>query len=166
MHPTVLPRTCAPWSSSIGIDGRHASEPSGLLRRYAQLEFLADALDVTVDGTIIDVNLIIVSGIHQGVAAFDHTGTHGERPISISPTATAASRGCFRMLVRVDLLVLDDWGPDRLSASQRRRLRPLHPALHMARHPRAVRPHRRGSQCRAAKQHRPDIHDRRRAADR
>jgi hypothetical protein len=27
MHPTVLPRTCAPWSSSIGIDGRHASEP-------------------------------------------------------------------------------------------------------------------------------------------
>jgi DNA replication protein DnaC len=28
----------------------------------------------------------------------------------------------FRMLVRVDLLVLDDWGPDRLSASQRRDL--------------------------------------------
>ena len=27
MHPTVPPRTCAPWSSSIGIDGRHASEP-------------------------------------------------------------------------------------------------------------------------------------------
>jgi len=26
------------------------------------------------------------------------------------------------MLVRVDLLVLDDWGPDRLSASQRRDL--------------------------------------------
>ena len=28
----------------------------------------------------------------------------------------------FRMLVRVDLLVLDDWGPDRLSASHRRDL--------------------------------------------
>jgi len=28
----------------------------------------------------------------------------------------------FRMLVKVDLLVLDDWGPDRLSASQRRNL--------------------------------------------
>ena len=26
----------------------------------------------------------------------------------------------FRMLVKVDLLVLDDWGPDRLSANQRR----------------------------------------------
>src|SRR6201988_4031698 len=28
----------------------------------------------------------------------------------------------FRMLVKVDLLVLDDWGPDRLSASHRRDL--------------------------------------------
>lgn len=28
----------------------------------------------------------------------------------------------FRMLVKVDLLVLDDWGPDRLSASNRRDL--------------------------------------------
>src|SRR5262245_42188162 len=28
----------------------------------------------------------------------------------------------FRMLVKVDLLVLDDWGPDRLAASQRRDL--------------------------------------------
>jgi DNA replication protein DnaC len=28
----------------------------------------------------------------------------------------------FRMLVRVDLLILDDRGPDRLSASQRRDL--------------------------------------------
>jgi hypothetical protein len=26
MHPTVPPRTRAPWSSSIGISGRHASE--------------------------------------------------------------------------------------------------------------------------------------------
>ena len=43
------------------------------------LEFLAHALDVTVDCTIIDINLIIVSGIHQGVAAFDHSGAHGER---------------------------------------------------------------------------------------
>ena len=28
----------------------------------------------------------------------------------------------FRMLVKTDLLVLDDWGPDRLTASQRRDL--------------------------------------------
>src|SRR5580704_8498352 len=42
------------------------------------LEFLAHAFDVTVDGTIIDVNLIIVNGIHQGVTAFDYAGAHGE----------------------------------------------------------------------------------------
>jgi DNA replication protein DnaC len=28
----------------------------------------------------------------------------------------------FRMLIKVDLLILDDWGPDRLTASQRRDL--------------------------------------------
>jgi DNA replication protein DnaC len=28
----------------------------------------------------------------------------------------------FRMLTRVDLLLLDDWGPDRLTANQRRDL--------------------------------------------
>jgi DNA replication protein DnaC len=28
----------------------------------------------------------------------------------------------FRALVKVDLLILDDWGPDRLNASQRRDL--------------------------------------------
>jgi hypothetical protein len=34
---------------------------------------------VAVDGAVININLIIVSGIHQGVAAFDHTGTQSER---------------------------------------------------------------------------------------
>jgi DNA replication protein DnaC len=31
----------------------------------------------------------------------------------------------FRMLVQINLLILDDWGPDRLSASQRRDLREI-----------------------------------------
>ena len=44
-----------------------------------QLEFLAHALDVTIDCTIIDLNLIVVSGVHQGVAALDHTGKRGKR---------------------------------------------------------------------------------------
>jgi hypothetical protein len=34
--------------------------------------------------------------------------------LDLAPTATAASR-LFRMLVKVDLLVLDDWELDRLS---------------------------------------------------
>ena len=46
----------------------------------------------------------------------------GCSPSSSSPTATAASPGCSARLVKADLLILDDWGPDRLTASQRRDL--------------------------------------------
>ena len=42
-------------------------------------EFLAQALNVAVDCTIIEINLVIVGGIHQSVAALDYTGARGER---------------------------------------------------------------------------------------
>jgi hypothetical protein len=42
------------------------------------LKFSAQPLDVAVYRTIIDINLIIVSNIHQSVAAFDHAGTCGQ----------------------------------------------------------------------------------------
>src|SRR5689334_14764838 len=42
------------------------------------LEFLAQPLDVAVDGAIVDVNLIVVSGIHQRIATLNHTGTGGQ----------------------------------------------------------------------------------------
>jgi DNA replication protein DnaC len=32
----------------------------------------------------------------------------------------------FRTLTKTDLLILDDWGPDRLTASQRRDLMEIH----------------------------------------
>src|SRR5262245_43331011 len=43
------------------------------------LEFLAQTLDVAVDGAIIDIDLIVVGGVHQRVAALDHAGTSCER---------------------------------------------------------------------------------------
>src|SRR5215471_14526467 len=43
------------------------------------LEFLPHPLNVTVDCTVIDINLIVTGGIHQSIAAFDHTGARGER---------------------------------------------------------------------------------------
>ena len=46
----------------------------------------------------------------------------GCSPISSWPTATAASPRLFRTLTKADLLILDDWGPDRLTANQRRDL--------------------------------------------
>src|SRR5262245_17886203 len=37
-----------------------------------RFELLAQALDVAVDGAIVDIDLIVVGRIHQGVAALDH----------------------------------------------------------------------------------------------
>jgi hypothetical protein len=36
----------------------------------ASLEFLAQPLDVAIDGSVVDIHLVVVSSIHQGVAAF------------------------------------------------------------------------------------------------
>jgi len=38
-----------------------------------------------------------------------------------SPTVDGRFTRLFRTLVKADLLILDDWGPDRLTANQRAR---------------------------------------------
>src|SRR4029078_10334517 len=38
------------------------------------LEFLAQTLDVSVDCPIVDINLVVIGGIHQRVAALNHSG--------------------------------------------------------------------------------------------
>src|SRR3954464_1946535 len=43
------------------------------------LELLAQALDVAVDGAVVDVDLVVVGGIHQRIAALDHAGPARER---------------------------------------------------------------------------------------
>ena len=43
------------------------------------LEFLAQPLDVAVDGAVVDIDLVVVGGIHQRVAAFHHAGAGGQR---------------------------------------------------------------------------------------
>ncbi len=42
------------------------------------LEFLAQALDVAVDRAVVNINLIIIGRVHQGIAALDDAGTLGE----------------------------------------------------------------------------------------
>src|SRR5215469_5219159 len=42
-------------------------------------ELLADALDVAVDGAVIDANLVVVGDVHQRVAALDHPRTADQR---------------------------------------------------------------------------------------
>src|SRR5262245_33082678 len=43
------------------------------------LEFLAQALDVAVDGAVIHVDLVVIGRVHQRVAALNHAGPGGER---------------------------------------------------------------------------------------
>src|SRR6202051_3411251 len=40
----------------------------------AGLELLAQPLDVAVDGSVVDIDLVVIGRIHQRVAAFDHAG--------------------------------------------------------------------------------------------
>ena len=50
------------------------------------------------------------------------TACPGCSPRSRSRAATAATPSCCAQLARVDLLILDDWGPEPLTAEQRRDL--------------------------------------------
>src|SRR6476659_9724024 len=52
---------------------------NGLEALVGQLELLAQTLDVAVDRAVIDVDLIVIGGIHERVAALDDAGALGER---------------------------------------------------------------------------------------
>src|SRR5216684_7398458 len=43
------------------------------------LELLAQPLDVAVDGAIVDIDLVVIGRVHQGVAAFHDAGAGGQR---------------------------------------------------------------------------------------
>src|SRR5690606_19362783 len=42
-------------------------------------EFLAEPLDVAVDCSVVDIDLIVISCVHQLIAAFHIAGTLGQR---------------------------------------------------------------------------------------
>ena len=44
-----------------------------------QLELLAQPLDVAVDGAVVHIDLVVIGGVHQGVAALDHAGPGRQR---------------------------------------------------------------------------------------
>ena len=46
----------------------------------ACLELLAQPLDVAVDGAVVDIDLVVVGRIHQGVAAFHHARAGSPAP--------------------------------------------------------------------------------------
>src|SRR5688572_12392749 len=42
-------------------------------------EFAPQALDVAVDGPVVDIDVVLIGDVHQLVARFDHAGPLGER---------------------------------------------------------------------------------------
>src|SRR6185312_14223937 len=44
-----------------------------------RLELLAQPLDVAVDGAVVDIDLVVIGGVHQRVAALDHAGARRQR---------------------------------------------------------------------------------------
>ncbi len=68
----------------------------------------------------------LASALGQKACRHDHTVLYKRAPRLFAELELAHGDGrfprLFRALVRADLLILDDWGPDRLSAGQRRDL--------------------------------------------
>ena len=68
----------------------------------------------TLPGEVITAQLFVLAASNY---------TYAEAPgRRARPTRFSRTARLFRVLVKVDLLLLDDWGPDRLSASPRRDL--------------------------------------------
>jgi DNA replication protein DnaC len=68
----------------------------------------------------------LASALAQKACRHDHTVLYKRLPRLFAELELAHGDGrfprLFRALVRADLLILDDWGPDRLNAGQRRDL--------------------------------------------
>src|SRR3954466_7660461 len=47
--------------------------------RIGDLELLAQPLDVAVDGAVVDIDLVVIGGVHERVAALHHAGTLRQR---------------------------------------------------------------------------------------
>src|SRR6516164_8867247 len=90
---TVSLPVARPHSGPAGVHPRRSSlashffEPiTDAIERFdhvevvvGPLELLAQPLDVAVDRAIVHIDLVVVGGIHQRVAALDHAGPAGER---------------------------------------------------------------------------------------
>jgi hypothetical protein len=48
-------------------------------RRVNRPKLSAQSFDMAVDGTVIDIDLIVVGGIHERIAAFDHPRSAHQR---------------------------------------------------------------------------------------
>src|SRR5215472_16699374 len=71
----------APWRTRLPLFETIADPIEGLDHFEFGLdhfELLAKPLDVAVDSAVVNVDLIVVGRVHQGVSAFDHARTRRE----------------------------------------------------------------------------------------
>src|ERR1044072_2169623 len=68
-------------SSLLGKTIAHAVESLDRLELAVRRPELApQALDVAVDGPIVDIDVVLISDVHELVARFDHSGPLRKRP--------------------------------------------------------------------------------------
>src|SRR5262245_13516368 len=77
--PSVSTAIALPWGSRLLEAIAHAVERLDHVETFiGLLEFLAQPLDVAVDGAVIDIHLVVVGGIHERIARLDHARSGGE----------------------------------------------------------------------------------------
>ena len=113
MNPTTLGKETA-GSCFLKAIANTIKRLDHIELNVACLELLAQSLDVAVDSSLVHVYLIVVSSIHQGVAAFDYPRParqglqeeklgYGERHRGILPSAS------MPLLVHAQLAAFEDF---------------------------------------------------------
>ena len=97
-----------------------------LFQRLATGRWIAEKRNLLVTGPCGVGKTWLASALGQKACRDDRTVIYKRLPRLFAELELAHGDGrfprLFRSLVRADLLILDDWGPDRLTASQRRDL--------------------------------------------
>ncbi len=97
-----------------------------LFQRLATGRWIAEKRNLLITGPCGVGKTWLASALGQKACRDDRTVIYKRLPRLFAELELAHGDGrfprLFRSLVRVDLLILDDWGPDRLTASQRRDL--------------------------------------------
>ncbi len=97
-----------------------------LFQRLATGRWIAEKRNLLITGPCGVGKTWLASALGQKACRDDRTVIYKRLPRLFAELELAHGDGrfprLFRSLVRADLLILDDWGPDRLTASQRRDL--------------------------------------------
>jgi DNA replication protein DnaC len=97
-----------------------------LFQRLATGRWIADKRNLLITGPCGVGKTWLASALGQKACRDDRTVIYKRLPRLFAELELAHGDGrfprLFRSLLRADLLILDDWGPDRLTASQRRDL--------------------------------------------